>query len=49
MGLCPMTARPRKAGPVVPADVALNEPPMEMKWLRGKPAQEPITSKAPET
>ncbi len=32
----------RKAGPVVPADVAPNEPPTEMRWLRGKPVQVPI-------
>ena len=35
----PMTARPRRAGSVVPADVAPNEPLIEMRWLRGKSVQ----------
>jgi len=30
---------PRKAGPVVPANVAPDDPLTEMKWLREKPAQ----------
>ena len=30
---------PRKAGPVVPVDVAPDEPPIEMKWLMEKPVQ----------
>jgi len=30
---------PRKAGPVVLVDVAPNEPPNEMRWLREKPVQ----------
>jgi len=30
---------PRKAGLVVPANVAPSEPPTQMKWLRGKPVQ----------
>jgi putative transposase len=34
-----LTLIPRKAGPVVPVDVAPTEPPTEMKWLRGKPVQ----------
>ena len=29
---------PRKAGPVVPANVAPDEPRIKMKWLREKPA-----------
>ncbi len=29
----------RKAAPVVAVDVAPNEPPTEMRWLRGKPVQ----------
>jgi len=29
----------RKAGPVVPVDVAPNEPSIEMRWLREKPVQ----------
>ncbi len=29
----------RKAGPVVPVNVAPNEPPNQMRWLRGKPVQ----------
>jgi len=28
---------PREAGPVVPANVAPNEPRIKMKWQRGKP------------
>ena len=36
---------PRKAGPVVPADVAPGEPSTEMRWLRGKPAQAPVVTK----
>jgi len=30
---------PRKAGSVVPVDVAPSEPPIEMRWLREKPVQ----------
>ncbi len=30
---------PRKAGPVVPVDVAPNDPLTEMRWLREKPVQ----------
>ncbi len=37
----------RKAGPVVPADAAPNEPPIEMRWIRGKPAQIPKISQIP--
>ena len=29
---------PRKAGPVVPVNVAPNEPRIKMRWLREKPA-----------
>jgi len=37
---------PREAGPVVPVDVAPNEPPIWMRWLREKPAPK-ITLKNP--
>ncbi len=30
---------PRKAGPVVPVDVAPNEPPRAMRWMGEKPVQ----------
>ncbi len=40
--LCLVT---RKAGPVVPVDVAPDEPPNHMRWLREKPIQVPINSK----
>ncbi len=47
---CPMTAIIRKAGLVVPVNVAPNEPPTEMKWLRGKPVPiAPIASKISKT
>ena len=29
----------RKAGSVVPVNVALNDPPIEMRWLRGRPVR----------
>ncbi len=35
----------RKTGPVVPVDVAPDEPPNHMRWLREKPIQVPIISK----
>ena len=34
----------RKAGPVVPVDVASSEPPSHMRWLRGKPVQVSIVT-----
>jgi len=40
-----MTAQPRNPHPVVCGNVAPNEPPIEMKWLREKPVQDPIISK----
>jgi len=30
---------PRKTAPVVAVDVAPDEPPIKMRWLRGKPVQ----------
>jgi len=38
---------PRKTAQVVAVDVAPNEPPMEMRWLREKPVQVPIISQIP--
>ncbi len=38
---------PRKAGPVVPVNVAPDEPPNQVRWLRGKPVQVPIISQIP--
>jgi len=35
----------RKAGPVVPVNVAPDEPPNHMRWLREKPVQVPVISK----
>jgi len=40
----------RKAGSVVPVDVAPDEPPNKMRWLREKPVQlVPIISKVSKT
>gem|GEM_PF-1290289 len=38
----------RKAACVVAVDVAPDEPPREMRWLREKPVQTPIVSRIPE-
>ncbi len=42
-----LTLISRKAGPVVPVNVAPDEPPNQMRWLREKPVQVSIISKIP--
>ena len=38
-----MTALPRNPYPVVYGDVATDEPPIEMRWMRGKPVPKVIS------